>query len=67
MHASANERWRYSVTPSLIGWAHTQCDPAIVLFVLNSADVCDEYQTKLYSEQLTVSLNIFTSLFATHL
>ena len=20
----ANERWRYSVTPSLIGWAHTQ-------------------------------------------
>ena len=23
----ANERWRYSVTPSLIGWAHTQNDP----------------------------------------
>ena len=23
----ANERWRYSVTPSLIGWAHTQDDP----------------------------------------
>ena len=22
----ANERWRYSVTPSLIGWAHTQND-----------------------------------------
>ena len=23
----ANERWRYTVTPSLIGWAHTQNDP----------------------------------------
>ena len=23
----ANERWRYSVTPSLIGWVHTQNDP----------------------------------------
>ena len=23
----AKERWRYSVTPSLIGWAHTQYDP----------------------------------------
>ena len=23
----ANERWRYSVTPSLIGWAHAQNDP----------------------------------------
>ena len=23
----ANERWRYNVTPSLIGWAHTQNDP----------------------------------------
>ena len=22
----ANERWRYSGTPSLIGWAHTQND-----------------------------------------
>ena len=26
----ANERWRYTVTPSLIGWAHTQNDPCIV-------------------------------------
>ena len=23
----ANERWRYTVTPSFIGWAHTQNDP----------------------------------------
>ena len=23
----ANERWRYSVMPSLIGWVHTQNDP----------------------------------------
>ena len=23
----ANERWRYDVTPSLIGWVHTQNDP----------------------------------------
>ena len=27
----ANERWRYSVTPSLIGWAHTQKDPRIYI------------------------------------
>ena len=24
--ACADERWRYSVTPSLIGWVHTQYD-----------------------------------------
>ena len=24
---SANERWRYNVTSSLIGWAHKQNDP----------------------------------------
>ena len=24
---SANERWRYIVTSSLIGWAHTRNDP----------------------------------------
>ena len=28
MHA-ANEGWRYTVTPSLLGWAHTQNDPWI--------------------------------------
>ena len=27
----ANERWRYIVTPSLIGWAHTQDDPCKAL------------------------------------
>ena len=26
---SANERWCYNVTSSLIGWAHTQNDPYI--------------------------------------
>ena len=25
----ANERWRYSVTSSLIGWAHSQNDPCV--------------------------------------
>ena len=25
----ANERWCYSVTPSLIGWMHTQNDPRV--------------------------------------
>ena len=25
----ANERWCYSVTPSLIGWAHTENDPCL--------------------------------------
>ena len=24
---SANERWRYNVAPSLIGWAYNQDDP----------------------------------------
>ena len=27
----ANERWRYNVTSSLIGWAHTQKDPWCVV------------------------------------
>ena len=27
----ANERWCYTVTPSLIGWAHTQNDPCHVI------------------------------------
>ena len=27
---SANERWRYIVTLSLIDWAHTQTDPCII-------------------------------------
>ena len=27
MYVPANERWRYTVTPSLIGWVHTQNDP----------------------------------------
>ena len=26
----ANERWRYIVTPSLIGWAHTHTDPYVL-------------------------------------
>ena len=26
----ANERWRYSVTPFLIGWVHTQNDPCSI-------------------------------------
>ena len=29
MH-SGNERWRYTVTPSLIGWAHMQNDPCVL-------------------------------------
>ena len=28
---SANERWRYIVMSSLIGWAHTQNDPWVTL------------------------------------
>ena len=27
----ANERWRYIVTSTLIGWAHTQNDPCVLL------------------------------------
>ena len=26
----ANERWRYTVTPSLFGWTHTQNDPGYI-------------------------------------
>ena len=29
----ANERWRYIVTSSLIGWAHTQNDPCNLMVV----------------------------------
>ena len=29
-----NERWRYSVMPSLIGWVHTQNDPCTLLPLL---------------------------------
>ena len=38
----SNERWRYSVTPSLIGWAHTQNDPWYSLDVLTywGQDAC---------------------------
>ena len=33
MH-SANGRWRYNVTSFLIGWAHTQNDPCIIIDVI---------------------------------
>ena len=35
MH-SANERYRYTVTPSLIGWVHTQNDPCYVHLLTNT-------------------------------
>ena len=35
MH-SANERWRYTVTPSLIGWVHTQNDPCYMHLLTNT-------------------------------
>ena len=48
MH-SANERWRYSVTPSLIGWAHTQNDPC-----------SNKFQIKIQMEKNKISiLNAF--------
>ena len=30
----ANERWRYNVTSSLIGWAHAQNEPCILYWVI---------------------------------
>ena len=33
----ANERWRYNVTSSLIGWAHIQNDPCI-FYILTPTD-----------------------------
>ena len=30
----ANKRWRYIVTSSLIGWAHTQNDPDTGIFII---------------------------------
>ena len=30
---SANERWRYIVTSSLIGWAHAQNDPWLLIMM----------------------------------
>ena len=35
----ANERWRYNVTSSLIGWVHTQFDPCVCL-LCPSDDLC---------------------------
>ena len=35
---SANERWRYLITSSLIGWAHTQNDPWIHM-LMNNGDL----------------------------
>ena len=29
----AKERWRYTVTPSLIGWTHTQNDPCVLMLI----------------------------------
>ena len=30
----ANERWRYTVTPSLIDWEHAQNDPSLYKHIL---------------------------------
>ena len=40
-----NDRRRYSVTPSLIGWAHTQYDPfnGVLLFVKTLLYVYGKY------------------------
>ena len=35
----ANERWRYNVTSSLIGWAHTQKDQAAAYAKLESSQL----------------------------
>ena len=35
----ANERWRYDVTSSLIGWAHTQKDQAAAYAKLESSQL----------------------------
>ena len=40
----ANERWRYSVTPSLTGWAHTQNDILRTSFIQNY-DVLNRQKT----------------------
>ena len=51
---SANERWRYNVTSSLIGWAHTQNDPRYVraqhtiVFFFFLASVAAKYHVTKY-------------------
>ena len=49
----ANERWRYSVTPSLIGWAHMQNDPWVkhrwgLEFTTETQIPCPHRQAKEY-------------------
>ena len=38
----ANERWCYIVTSSLIGWAHTQNDPRIIV-ILNTNNNLNQF------------------------
>ena len=37
---SANGRWRYIVTLSLIGWAHKQNDPCVYVYILLCCIMC---------------------------
>ena len=55
-----NERWRYNVTSSLIGWAHPQkihvCDPSELVYHVNIfPDVCTHSLTKHWLQLFLVS------------
>ena len=45
----ANERRRYIVTTSLIGWAHTSTDPWVYLEELKSCDLCRALKWRLFN------------------
>ena len=47
----ANERWRYIVTLSLIGWVHTQNDPCVVGILLCYYLFCLTHST--FGQQLS--------------
>ena len=42
----ANERRRYKVTPSIIGWAQTQNQPCWYIFILNIVNIFNDIITQ---------------------
>ena len=43
-----NERWRYSVTSSLIGWEHSRIDPRVYILLPCSSGVSSLHPTALF-------------------
>ena len=55
----ANERWHYTVTPSFIGWGHTQNEPCACNKVLH----CDKYLIFYFTELVMWCVTDYTNNF----